>query len=77
MPYPFVADLLARWRRPASASSTRLAKLRQLAAWHREFAEKTGNPHLRACHLEQAGILEAEAASIARDARAPHRERCP
>lgn len=37
------------------------AKLRELAAWYREFAEKTGNPTIWEARLRMAEDLEAEA----------------
>ena len=41
-------------------------KLRELAAWYREFAEKTGNPSIWESRLRMAEDLEQEAASIER-----------
>ena len=41
-------------------------KLRELAAWYREFAEKTGNPDIWEARLRMAEDLEAEAAQIER-----------
>ena len=41
-------------------------KLRELAAWYREFAEKTGNPDIWESRLRMAEDLEAEAAAIER-----------
>jgi hypothetical protein len=43
---------------------TRSERLRELAAWYREFAEKTGNPQIWAARLRQAEILEAEALAL-------------
>jgi hypothetical protein len=39
-------------------------KLRQLASWYREFAERTGNPTIWDGRLRTAEDLEAEAARI-------------
>ena len=39
-------------------------KLRELASWYREFAERTGNPTIWDGRLRTAEDLEAEAASI-------------
>jgi hypothetical protein len=39
-------------------------KLRDLAAWHREFAEQTGNPSIWALRLRTAEDLEREAEAI-------------
>jgi hypothetical protein len=36
-------------------------KLRELAAWYREFAEKTGNPSIWEARLRMAEDLEQEA----------------
>jgi hypothetical protein len=36
-------------------------KLRELAAWYREFAEKTGNPSIWESRLRMAEDLEQEA----------------
>jgi hypothetical protein len=36
-------------------------KLRELAAWYREFAEKTGNPSIWESRLRMAEDLEREA----------------
>ena len=36
-------------------------KLRELAAWYREFAEKTGNPTIWEARLRMAEDLESEA----------------
>lgn len=36
-------------------------KLRELAAWYREFAEKTGNPSIWESRLRMAEDLEMEA----------------
>ena len=36
-------------------------KLRELAAWYREFAEKTGNPSIWEARLRMAEDLEREA----------------
>jgi hypothetical protein len=41
-------------------------KLRELAAWYREFAERTGNPMIWECRLHTAEDLEAEAARLER-----------
>lgn len=41
-------------------------KLRELAAWYREFAEKTGNPAIWEARLRMAEDLEREAAEIER-----------
>jgi hypothetical protein len=46
---------------------TRRERLRELAAWYRDFAEKTGNPEIWAARLRQAELLEAEARSLACD----------
>ena len=42
------------------------AKLRELAAWYREFAERTGNPMIWECRLHTADDLDAEAARLER-----------
>jgi hypothetical protein len=39
-------------------------KLRELAAWYREFAEKTGNPSIWESRLRMAEDLEREAERI-------------
>ena len=41
-------------------------KLRELAAWYREFAEQTGNPAILEARLRTAEDLEAEAALLER-----------
>ena len=41
-------------------------KLRELAAWYREFAEQTGNPTIREARLRMAEDLEHEAARLDR-----------
>jgi hypothetical protein len=40
-------------------------ELRKLAAWYREFAERTGNPTIWEMRLNTAERLEAEADRIA------------
>ena len=40
------------------------SKLRELAAWYREFAERTGNPVIWEARLRTAEELEAEARQI-------------
>ena len=39
-------------------------KLRELAAWYREFAEKTGSPSIWEARLRMAEDLEQEAARL-------------
>ena len=39
-------------------------KLRELAAWYREFAEKTGNPAIWEARLRMAEDLEQEAGRL-------------
>ncbi len=39
-------------------------RLRELARWYREFAEKTGNPVIWDCRLQTADDLDAEAERI-------------
>lgn len=39
-------------------------KLRQLACWYREFAERTGNPAIWDARLRTAEDLDAEASRI-------------
>ena len=46
------------------------AKRRELASWHREFAERTGNPTIWEARLRTAEDLDAQADVIDR-ARAP------
>jgi hypothetical protein len=41
-------------------------KLRELAAWYREFAERTGNPSIWEARLRMAEDLEQEAARLER-----------
>ena len=41
-------------------------KLRELAAWYREFAERTGNPMIWECRLHTADDLDAEADRLER-----------
>lgn len=41
-------------------------KLRELACWYRQFAERTGNPAIWDARLRTAEDLEAEAARIER-----------
>lgn len=41
-------------------------KLRKLACWYREFAERAGNPTIWEVRLRTAEDLEAEAARIER-----------
>jgi len=43
------------------------AKLRELASWYREFAEKTANPTIWEARLRMAEDLEAEADRQERD----------
>jgi hypothetical protein len=40
------------------------AKLRELAAWYREFAEQSGNPAIWDGRLRTAEDLEAEASQL-------------
>jgi hypothetical protein len=39
-------------------------RLRELAAWYREFAERAGNPWIWEARLKQADDLEQEAAHL-------------
>ena len=39
-------------------------KLRELAAWYREFAEKTANPSIWEARLRMAEDLESEAERV-------------
>jgi hypothetical protein len=41
-------------------------KLRELASWYREFAERTGNPAIWDLRLRTAEDLEAEAERVER-----------
>jgi hypothetical protein len=41
-------------------------RLRQLASWYREFAERTGNPTIWDARLRTAEDLEAEAQRLER-----------
>lgn len=43
-------------------------KLRELAAWYREFAEKTANPTIWEARLRMAEDLEEEATRVEREA---------
>lgn len=40
------------------------SKLRELASWYREFAERAGNPMIWECRLHTAENLDAEADRI-------------
>ncbi len=42
-------------------------KLREMASWYHEFAERTGNPAIWDARLRTAEDLEAEAARIERN----------
>ena len=42
-------------------------RLRKLAAWYREFAERAGEPWIWQARLETAGELENKAALLERD----------
>ena len=42
------------------------SKLRELATWYREFAERTGNPTIWESRLRTAEDLDAEAERIER-----------
>ena len=44
--------------------STRVRRLRELAAWYRAFAERAGNPAIWAARLRTAENLDAEAGRI-------------
>jgi len=52
-------------------------KLRELAAWYREFAERAGNPSIWEARLHMAEDLEREAARMLREhaTRKRHRRR--
>lgn len=52
-------------------------KLRELAAWYREFAEKTGNPAIWESRLRMAEDLEREAAEMERHRKAPGHQKAP
>lgn len=54
-------------------------KLRELAAWYREFAERAGNPSIWESRLRMAEDLEREAADMLRKhaARKRHRRQAP
>jgi biopolymer transport protein ExbB/TolQ len=49
------------FRRQPEGSMDEPQKLRELAAWYREFAERTGNPDIWEARLRMAEDLEAEA----------------
>lgn len=42
-------------------------RLRELAAWYREFSEKTGNPMIWESRLQMAKDLESEADRMEKD----------
>ena len=44
-------------------------RLRELACWYREFAERSGNPAIWDARLRTAEDLEAEAARLDRQGR--------
>jgi hypothetical protein len=46
---------------------TRSERLPELAAWYRDFAERTENPQIWTARLGQAEVLEAEALAISRE----------
>ncbi len=46
-------------------------KLRELAAWYREFAERAGNPSIWDARLRQADVLEREADRLENPASQP------
>lgn len=50
-----------------------VAKLRSLAGWYRDFAERTGNPTIWDARLRTAEDLEAEATRL--ESAAPQRDR--
>jgi hypothetical protein len=51
-------------------------KLRQLAAWYREFAERAGNPRIWEARLRPAEDLEVEADRVeAKHALAMHEKK--
>ena len=45
---------------------TNPSKLRELASWYRDFAERTGNPTIWEARLRTAKELEAEADVVER-----------
>lgn len=49
-------------------------KLRELAAWYREFAERADNPMIWECRLHTADDLDAEATRLERLAGGPSEE---
>jgi hypothetical protein len=49
-------------------------KLRKLAAWYREFAERAGNPWVWEARLQLADDLEREAADLETETEPGHRE---
>jgi hypothetical protein len=51
---------------------TKVEKLYELAAWYREFAERTGNPWVWAARLRKAAALEAEARRLVGRGSRPH-----
>ena len=53
----------------------RSSKLRELAAWYREFAERAGNPTIWEARLHMAEELDAEADHIDRIKRAKPQRR--
>jgi hypothetical protein len=53
---------------PGEIAVSKAGKLRELAAWYREFAERTGNPAIWDARIRTAEDLEAEAARIERAA---------
>jgi len=47
-------------------TETNPSKLRELASWYRDFAERAGNPAIWQARLRTAKELEAEAALVER-----------
>jgi hypothetical protein len=59
------ASLISSLAQPESGRGTSdPRKLRELAAWYREFAERTDNPMIWECRLHTADDLDAEATRL-------------
>jgi hypothetical protein len=67
------ALLLSSLAQPESERGTSdPTKLRELAAWYREFAERADNPMIWECRLHTADDLDAEAARLEQLAGSPY-----
>ena len=75
MKHPYLDSSISDESLSDDDPSTRVQRLRELAAWYRAFAERAGNPAIWDARLHTAEDLDAEASRIEQRASAQSRPR--